>query len=264
MKITSRDNSLLRHARAVRDGKIPESIFIEGLRLGEEALRSNLVIEAVIYSEQIVKKDRAASLIRELEKAAAKSATVSEKLLTSISYTKTPQGIVVLAARPVSSEKDFTRRQTKEPLLVILHRINNPVNLGAIMRTGEAAGATGVLTTVGTTDPFSAKSLRGAMGAAFRVPVWTDVDYDKAIDWCRKRSIQTICADIGATKSHTDLNWTGPTALIVGSESRGLSASEIALADHAVKIPMKGSTESLNAAVAAGILLYEAARQRGM
>src|SRR3982750_2776818 len=87
--ITSRDNSLLRQARAVRDGKVPESIFVEGLRLCEEALRSGLQIEAVIYSEQLAQKDRAAGLIRQLESAAGKAASVSETLLESISYTKT-------------------------------------------------------------------------------------------------------------------------------------------------------------------------------
>src|SRR5258706_13188720 len=107
MRITSRDNSLLRHAREVRDGKARESIFVEGLRLCEEALRSNLNIEAVIYSEHIAKKDREANLIRELEGAATKSASVSEKLLESISYTKTPQGIVVLPAHPHLTETQF-------------------------------------------------------------------------------------------------------------------------------------------------------------
>lgn len=262
-KITSRDNSLLRHARAVRDGKDNESIFVEGVRLCEEARRSNLKIEAVIYSDQIAKKDRAAQLIREFEEVATKSAFVSERLLASISYTKTPQGMIVLASRPNIAEKEFARRQKNSPLLVILHRINNPVNLGAILRTAEAAGVTGALTTAGTTDPFSPKSLRGAMGAAFRLPIWTDVDYDRAIEWCRKRAIRTICAHVKATRNYTGIDWRQPTALILGAESAGLSAEEIAAAKEAIRIPMKGLTESLNVAVAAGILLYEAQRQRG-
>lgn len=262
MKITSRDNSLLRHARAVRDGKALESIFIEGLRLSEEAVRSHLKIEAAIYSDQIARKDRAATLISELEKTTDKIASVSERLLESISYTKTPQGVVVLAARPQISEKDFTKRQTGTPLIAVLHGVNNPVNLGAILRTAEAAGATGALTTAGTTDPFSPKALRGAMGSAFRLPIWTGVEYDRAIDWCRSRSIQTICADAGAQRSFTEVDWRRPTALIFGAESKGLSDAEIDAADEAVRIPMKGSTESLNVAVAAGILLYEAEKQR--
>lgn len=262
MKITSRDNSLLRHARAVRDGKVFESIFVEGLRLCEEALRSDLRIEAVIYSEHIARKDRAANLIRELESVAAKSASVSEKLLETISYTKTPQGIVLLAARPLITENQFKKAQPKNPLLVVLHGINNPVNVGAILRTAEAAGATGVITTKGTSDPFSPKSLRGAMGAAFRLPIWTAAEFHDLIEWCRKNSIQTAAAVASATRSYLEFDWQQPTALVMGSESAGLSEKEAAATDASVSIPMQASTESLNVAVAAGILLYEAARQR--
>lgn len=262
MKITSRDNSLLRHARAVRDGKASGSIFVEGLRLGEEALKSGLQIEAVIYSEQLAGKDRASGVIHELERVADKAASVSEKLLDSISYTRTPQGIVVIAQRPSLQAEEFGRRQGENPLLVILHRINNPVNVGAIIRTAEAAGATGIMATGGTADPFSPKALRGAMGSTFRLPTWIDVDYQRAIDWSRQNKLQIVCADVHATKNFTEIDFSRPTAIIMGAESEGLSAEEVALTDIALKIPMKGSTESLNVAVAAGLLLYEAARQR--
>lgn len=262
MKITSRDNSLLRRARAVRDGKIRESIFIEGLRLCEEALRSNLQIEAVIYSEQIANKDRAVKLIRHLESVAEKSASVSEKLLESISYTKTPQGIVALASRPSITVGEFETGQNGNPLLVIVHQINNPVNIGAILRAAEAAGATGVITTPGTTDPFSPKSLRGAMGSAFRLPIWPEVEFQSAILWCQINNVETLCADVNATNSYTQVDWRKPSALILGPESAGLSRDEIALTDGSVRIPMKGATESLNVAVAAGIILFEASRQR--
>jgi TrmH family RNA methyltransferase len=262
MKITSRDNSLLRHARGVRDGKIVDSIYVEGLRLCEEAVRSGLKIEAVIYSDQLAKKDRAAQLIRELEAIAEKAAVVSEKLLESISYTKTPQGVVLIAERPAINSQEFAARQGDNPFLVILHRINNPVNVGAILRTAEAAGATGAITTQGTADPFSPKALRGAMGAAFRLPIWTGADYAEAIDWCRDHKMQSICADVHATKNYNELGWNGPTAIVLGAESAGLSPEEISLTDHSVRIPMKGATESLNVAVAAGILLYEAGRNR--
>ena len=104
MHITSRDNSLLRQVRAVRDGKIDELIYVEGLRLCEEALRSRLAIEAVIVSEELLRKERAAPVIRELSQASKRFGSVSEKLLESVSYTKTPQGIIVLAQRPGVSE----------------------------------------------------------------------------------------------------------------------------------------------------------------
>jgi len=262
MHITSRDNSLLRQARAVRDGKVDELIFIEGLRLCEEALRSQLTIEAVVVSEELLRKERVAGVIEELSQASKRFGSVSEKLLESVSYTKTPQGIIVLAQRPDASESHLAVHLPVSPLLVVLHRINNPVNVGAILRTSEAAGAAGVITTKNTSDPFSPKSLRGAMGSAFRLPIWSGPSYAETIDWCRQRGIASICADVDATTSYTGIDWTGPGALILGPESTGLTAGELELADQRVSIPMRGMAESLNVAVAAGVLLFEAARQR--
>jgi TrmH family RNA methyltransferase len=262
MQITSRDNSLPRQVRAVRDGKIEELIFIEGLRLCEEANRSDLAIEAVVVSEELLRKERAAAAIAELSRVSKRVASVSEKLLESVSYTKTPQGIIVLAHRPVASEDRLSMSLDSSPLIVVLHQINNPVNVGAIVRTAEAAGATGVIATKSTSDPFSPKALRGAMGSAFRLPIWGGVDYGEMIDWCRRRRIVTVCADVEASTSYTQLNWTGPSALVLGPESTGFTDDELDQADQRVSIPMKGSAESLNVSVAAGILLFEAARQR--
>jgi TrmH family RNA methyltransferase len=264
MNIISRDNSLLRRARAVRDGKIEDSIFVEGLRLCEEALGSGLKIEAVIHSEEIVRKERAAQLIEKMGSLGDDAvASVSEKLLDSISYTQTPQGIVLLAARPASDAASFKARQPASPQLVIMHGINNPVNVGAILRTSEAAGVTGAIATANTSDPFSPKALRGAMGSTFRLPIWTGPDYAEVITWCAERGIRTIAASANSPRLFTEVDWRGTSALVIGPESSGLSSEEIALTNEAVRIPMQGSVESLNVAVATGVLLYEASRQRG-
>lgn len=262
MKITSRDNSLLRQARAVRDGKITELIFVEGLRLCEEAYRSKLEIEAVIASEQLLRKEHAAGAVAAWSQVAKRSASVSEKLLESISYTKTPQGVVILAGRPESSETRLVENLQSGSLLVVLHQINNPVNVGAILRTAEAAGADGVITTQSTSDPFSPKSLRGAMGSAFRLPILTGLSYGDAIEWCRNHSIETFCADVQAATAYTEIDWTTACALVLGPESTGFTPEELAEADRSVTIPMQGEAESLNVSVAAGIFLFEATRQR--
>ncbi|HYN25833.1 MAG TPA: RNA methyltransferase [Pyrinomonadaceae bacterium] len=262
MKISSRDNPLLRQARSVRDGKTNDLIFVEGLRLAEEALHSGLEIEAVIYSDEVAEKERAARFLEAVASVCNRMASVNEKLLATISYTKTPQGIILLAKQPESGKAKLEMAEGRTPLLVILHGINNPVNVGAIMRSAEAAGATGVITTANTADLFSSKSLRGAMGSAFRLPIWRGASYGDALSWCTAHNIKTVCADVKASALYTDINWTTPTALIVGPESTGLSLEEVAAADEAVRIGMLGEVESLNVGVAAGILLYEAARQR--
>jgi TrmH family RNA methyltransferase len=262
LKITSRDNSLLRHARAVRDGRVDDLIYVEGMRLCEEALMSGLKIHAVIFSNELADKDKAAELITKLSTISDRLISVSEKLLTSVSYSKTSQGILLLASRPDTSAAHFNAHQLDTPLIVVMHRIMNPVNAGAILRTAEATGATGAVATKNATDPFAPKALRGAMGAAFRLPVWYRPTYPEVLAWCKERGVKTVCADLNAPNNYTELDWTVPGALIMGPETSGLSAEEIAAADEAVRIPMREPVESLNVSVAAGVLLYEAARQR--
>ena len=264
MHITSRDNSLLRQARLVRDGKTEDLIYVEGLRLADEALASGLHIEAVIFSEQLAKKEKAATVIKALSAASSRVASASEKLLESISFTKTPQGIVVLARIPDSSMDRLTAAVNHSSLIVVLHQVNNPVNVGAILRTAEAAGATGVICTKHTSDPFSPKSLRGAMGSAFRLPIWKDAEYLEVIEWCDRRQISTVCTDASADNAYTARDWTNSAALILGPESKGLVEDELRAAQEVIGIPMHGQVESLNVSVAAGIVLFEAARQRGL
>src|SRR2546427_11817740 len=118
-----------------------------------------------------------------------------------------PKGIVLLAARPASDEASFKSTQPVSPQLVVMHGINNPVNVGAILRTAEAAGVTGAITTTNTADPFSPKALRGAMGSSMRLPIWMGGNYEQILGWCGKRGIRTIGADAEGSKSYTEVDW---------------------------------------------------------
>ena len=207
MKITSRDNSLLRQARAVRDGKDDDFIFVEGLRLSEEALRSKLQLEAVIFSEELARKEKAAEVISDLTKSSTRAASLSEKLLESISYTKTPQGIVVLARRPAATKLRLEASLNRHSLLVVLHQINNPVNVGAILRTAEAAGVTGVITTTNTNDPFSPKSLRGQWAQRLGYQSGVARHMSRWLSGAERREIKSFCADAAANASYTDVDW---------------------------------------------------------
>lgn len=260
--ITSRDNVRVRQTRAARDGKATDKIFIEGVRLCEEALQAGLHVEEALHTAELMQDERGARLLSELERVGARLSVVSERVFASVSDTKTPQGIAMVAARPQADAGLLENALKDATLLVILHRLNNPANAGAILRTAEAAGVGGIIATAGTCDLFSAKALRGAMGSSFRLRIWVGADLKEALGWCKQRGVRTICADIRAALSHTEVDWTIPRALIVGPEASGLSVDEIALADEALRIPMQEPVESLNVAVAAGIILYEAARQR--
>jgi len=262
--ITSRDNALVKRARAVRDGRVREQIFVEGLRLSEEAWQALGPdgIREVIHTERIARDERGARLLDALRRGGRRTTPVNEADFSSVSDTKTPQGVVMLAARPDTGPDVLLKSADTVPLIVVLHRVNNPSNAGAILRAAEAAGATAAVLTEGSADIFSPKALRGAMGSSLRLPLWTGARFREAVEWCKERGVKTVCTDLRAEKSHTEVDWTGPAALILGEEAAGLAPEEVAAADEALRIPMRPPVESLNVAVAAAIVLYEAARQR--
>ena len=260
--ITSRANPAVRHARAVRAGKDRDFIFVEGVRLCEEALRASVEIEAALFADSLQREGRAASLLATLSERGCRMFLVSDDVLDSFSDTRNSQGLIVLARRAQTTLRVF-RPLSGVPLVVVLHRINNPSNAGAMLRVAEAAGATAVVATDGSTDLLSPKALRGSMGSAFRLPLWTSASYEEVLRWCAERDIHAVATNADASQAHTEVDWKAARALIVGPEASGLSADELAAADARVRIPMSEKVESLNVSVALGIILYEAARQRG-
>ncbi|HLL74422.1 MAG TPA: RNA methyltransferase [Pyrinomonadaceae bacterium] len=262
--ITSRHNPLAQRARAVRDGRDAARVFVEGLRLCEEAARSGLTVEEVLFTERFAAGDRGARLLADLRASGRVNiAEVSEGVLASVSDTKTPQGVALVARRPATDRESFERALPAEPLLVVLHGVGNPSNAGAALRVAEAAGTAGVVSTAGSTDLLSPKSLRGSMGSAFRLPLWTGAGFGEVLAWCRSRGVLTVSTDLAAESAHTEVDWTGACAIVCGAEAGGLADEEAAATDQRVRIPMRPPVESLNVAVALAVVLYEAARQRG-
>ncbi|HEX8161361.1 MAG TPA: RNA methyltransferase [Pyrinomonadaceae bacterium] len=261
--ITSRKNPLAQRARDAREGRDGALVFVEGVRLCEEAARSRLRIEDVLFTGRIDSDARAAPLLEELRRTGARLTQVSEGVLESVADTRTPQGIVLLARRPACDRATFERAVGDAPLLVVLHGVSNPSNAGAMLRAAEAAGAAGVVATAGSTDLLSPKALRSAMGSSFRLPLWSGAALEEVTAWCGARGIKVVATDLGAAKSHTEIDWRGAHAVLCGPEGGGLTAEEVAAAGERVRIPMRAPVESLNVAVALGVVLYEAARQRG-
>jgi TrmH family RNA methyltransferase len=141
--------------------------------------------------------------------------------------------------------------------------MNNPINVGAIVRTAEAGGVTGIITTSNTNDPFSPKALRGAMGSAFRLPFWTNALVHRSSGTCAERmTLRPVATAVRSGITYTELDWTSPRALILGPESTGLSTEELAATDEIHHHSQRRPVESLNVSVASGIVIYEAARQR--
>jgi TrmH family RNA methyltransferase len=259
--ITSRKNPLAQHARSVREGREREFVFVEGLRLCEEALRAGVGFDSVLYTRQLEENSRGSRLLASLRDVSARVFAVSDAVLESVSDTKTPQGLVAIARRPRSGP-EVLEASRSTPLVVILHGANNPSNAGAALRVAEAAGATGVVATRGSADIFSPKSLRGSMGSAFRLAVWTGATFEEALRWCAERGIRTTATDASASATHTDVDWKTPRAVVLGPEAGGLTDEEVRACDESLRIPMREPVESLNLTTALAVVLYEAARQR--
>lgn len=256
--ITSRDNQHLVAARKVRDGKNTARIFIEGKRLAGEAIRSNLTIERVFVSDELASDQLVESVPDE------KLWIIAERLFDSIADTKTPQGIVLIAERPVHQIETIERGlELSLPLVLFLKEINDPANLGAAVRAAEAAGVAGIILSPSSADPYSPKALRAAMGSAFRLPIVTEIGLDDAKNWASANKLRTTAADIGGDKNYVDIDWTQRRLLIMGSEAHGLRAEDLSQIDDVVTIPMSNDVESLNLAVSAGVVMFESRRQNG-
>jgi len=259
--ITSRKNPLVQRARAVREGRDAGSVFVEGVRLCEDALRASAEFELGLYTQTLADDERGVRLLEELRDVCDTVRLVSEDVLESASDTRTPQGVVAVARRPETG-RAVVERVAGVPLVVVMHRANNPSNAGAMLRVAEAAGATAAIVTRGSADPLSAKALRGSMGSAFRLPLWTGATLGEALGWCEGRAVRAVSTAAWATATHTEVDWTTPRAVVVGPEAGGLSEAEARAAAECVRIPMRAPVESLNVATALAVILYEAARQR--
>lgn len=267
LKIDSRDNQKIKQARKTRDGAAENLIFAEGLRLCEEVLRSGSAVEQVFVREDFAENARGGKFLRAISAATDQIFAVSKTVFDSITDTKNSQGVIVIARKPETGRHKIEAglsKPGKTPLVVLLHRVGNPSNLGAILRTAEAADASGVILTPDSADAFSPKALRGAMGAALRLPVWTGADFFDVLDWARRNALMSVAADVRAEKSYLEIDWSAPRLLIFGSEAHGLSERETAGADETFKIPMANGVESLNLAVSAGIILFEATRRMNL
>lgn len=260
-KITSRDNGRLVHARKVRDGKVSEQIFIEGRRLVEEALRSGLWIDECF----VVDGFQESEILEAVAKRTAAIAEISERTFGSIADTNHPQGIILIAKRPkISLESiESSLKASALPMVIFLKEINNPSNLGAVLRTAEAAGVAGVIVSTNSADVYSPKALRSAMGASFRIAVWENADFGDVLRWAKTGKLTTIAAVTTVGSSYIEIDWKTPRLLVFGSEAHGLNDSELERIDERVRIPMEDGVESLNLAVSAGIILFEAKRQTG-
>lgn len=279
--ITSRENKWLKLFRAALRGSGPRSdgpIGVEGPKLVKDALRSGLEAEALLISESA--EGEAEEILRtasqtEIGIARSRVLRTTDKLFQSVAGTETPQGVAALFRQREWNLEDVLRgsgemRETA-PLAIVLAEIQDPGNVGTILRSAEAFGATGVVCTRGSADPWSPKALRASAGAGLRLPLLRGMAIPILLAQLRIARVN-IYATSATSMNTTDTTLLAdfsvqadlrePTAIFVGNEGTGLPPEVIRASDAVLRIPIRPNVESLNAGVAASIMLYEAARQR--
>jgi RNA methyltransferase, TrmH family len=276
--LTSRDNRWLKEFRmALRGGLPTESgcVGVEGVRLVEEALRSGCRIEAVLFSESGERHHERLAPLTDRPEMAFPILRTTDRLFEGLADTEHPQGVAALVEPRAAAFDDLLRvtNDACSPLLVVLAGVQDPGNVGTILRTAAAFGATGAVTTAsgqsGTASPFSPKALRASAGAALHLPILAGMSLPILLTQLRVANVRTLASSVHepqeggqALLAPWEVDWCEPVALLVGNEGAGLPEEVERSTDARIRIPMASGIESLNAAAAAAVLFYEAARQR--
>ncbi|HET9314060.1 MAG TPA: RNA methyltransferase [Vicinamibacteria bacterium] len=246
--IRSRNNPVVRRLRELKARADADLALVEGPKLLAEAVSAGIgIVEVAAAPGMALPEMRGASVW-----------ALAPDIVASLSETETSQGVLAIVRRPSFDEEAFFRR---EALVLVAVGVQNPGNLGALLRTAEAAGATGAYLTDGCADPFAWKALRGSMGSAFRLPHVRRVDAFDVLDRLERRGL-TVAAAVAGGTPYESVDLRGPVAILLGPEGAGLPAEVERRAAVRMGVPMHGAVESLNVGVAAGVLLFEAARQR--
>lgn len=259
--ITSKSNKLIKQVISLKRKKNrwnEKCFFIEGTRSIEQCILSGGDIKHIFFSKELIRND-GEEVLAKAKQEKYDIYEITQTLFREISDTDNPQGILAVV--------EFQEYKLKEVLddenfFVVLDRVQDPGNLGTIIRTADAFGANGVIVTSGTVDVYNPKVVRSTMGSIFQIPIIHIDDIVEAISVLQKEEINIVSSSLDTENYLYDIDLKSDCAIVIGNEARGISNEAIDLSDQLVKIPMIGQAESLNAAVASSVLMYEVLRQR--
>ncbi len=262
IRLTAASNPVIKEARSLKNKKDRDDkglYFIEGTRFVSEAFKENAGIRYIIFSETFLSGGDSPELTGAVEQRGITSYEVPDNLFDSISDTQNPQGVLAVLELKRKLLRDTS---IVEGTLVLLDNIRDPGNMGTIIRTADAAGCAGVVASDGCADIYNPKVLRSTMGSIFHIPVCCGGGIAEMMQSVKQKGFQLCASHLEGSVSIYEADLSGNIALIIGSEAGGISAETVKNADLLVKIPMAGRAESLNASVAAGVMMFEAMRQR--
>lgn len=253
LEIESKNNNLFKEIKKLKEKKHrikSNKYLIEGLRFVEEAIKSKVSIDSIIFTESF--KEKNPDLFLKITEN-IKLIQMNEALLKQLCSTENPQGIVGVI--------NMQNKELKSgELVVLVDKVQDPGNMGTIIRTAHAAGAAGIVMTKGTVDIYNDKTLRSTMGSIFYIPIVEDdsLDFVKSL---KKEGYKLVVSSLQGKNNFFEENLQGKVMIAVGNEGNGVSEEVYDIADIKVKIPMPGEAESLNVAVATSIMIYEKIRQ---
>ena len=260
--ISSTANPLVKRIRLLgeRKGRRREgAFFVDGIAPVWAAIDAGAAIEALIVAPDLLTSEPARRMVAEQEGRGVRVARVTPAVFAAVSEREGPSGLAAIVRARSARLDDLA--VAPDAVFVALHDIGNPGNLGTILRTADAAGAAGVILLGETVDSFHPAAVKASMGALFAVPTAHVADPGRFFDWAAERGVAVVTTSARAPDEHWTAPLRPPLALLLGSEGEGLPADLLARGDLRVRIPMAGTTSSLNLAVAAGILLYEVRRR---
>ncbi len=260
--ITSKENSTVKRLYSLselKSRKKEKAFLIEGVKMVEEALRDRAGVKMVVAAPALT-QHHGKGVLKLAESRSIDVFWISERLMDIVSESKTPQPVMAVVEMKEYSEDALLTHPSG--LIVITHRLQDPGNLGTIIRTAEAVSAAGVAVTSNTVDPYNAKTVRASMGSSLRLPVVRIGEITSFIRKCKQKGFQTAAMVLSGGKPHFELDLKRPTVVILGQEGSGLPEDILKDIDLRVRIPMAETIDSLNVATSAAVFLYEALRQR--
>lgn len=261
--INSKENATFKQIKQLQKKKYRdqyEKYIIEGVRIILDTLENHKTIEYIVYCDDLYNTGGGEELLKLFMDKKYKIYHLSNKLFSEITDTKNPQGI--LAVLPMEKQDTDLVLDKEDAFVIILDRIQDPGNLGTILRTADAAGAHAVFLSKGCVDLYNPKTIRSTMGSIYNIPVVNNVFTKELIHKLKSKGYQIISTGLEAKEYYFDIDFTGKTAIVIGNEAKGILQEILTESDHIVKIPMEGKAESLNAAVATSIMAYEVLRQK--
>jgi TrmH family RNA methyltransferase len=263
-EIVSLKNRLVKNTAILKQKKYRDEtgLFIaEGVRLVEDAANSDWEIACAFCTEKGLGDERGAKAIAKLKERGTKVYKVKNEIYAKMCDTDAPQGIMAVVRKKLCGEKDLLAKGDA-PFIVVLDGLQDPGNVGTIIRTAEAAGCSGVIMTKKTADLFSCKVVRATMGAVFRLPIVNGASPESVVEFAKSRGLIIKATALDGAAEYYRADMTEPLLLVLGNEGSGVSEYFLANAAERLFIPMRGGAESLNVAAAAAVLIYEAVRQR--